>query len=417
MQMQLKQYKATIENGLIIFLGTACIFFITIKGWIESFNLLDITTFVYLIYLSIGLLCIINYKNFINYSSYLIRTNVKSIDFLIVISLMIFLILQGSVNIYALSFICLFVFISSIVSSQEFNKDYRYVLFSVLFVSIITVIGIFIGVLENFLFESKFFHANKFTNYPSPISIKYHFSGFQFSYNYSAYIIMSGLGITHLVLPYNSATTFLRFVFFVGLFLTQAKAAFLYIAIIVVMSIQNRVFIFFRTHLLVALLISYCILCHFTFAASGAEINSEHYFRDIKLSISDINVYSTLFLWLKEIFIVYISSNNLSEVSVSGFQSLSEGLEPHSMLLSSYLFGGIIFSILIFFKILKVVYEFYLTTSPTDKYFLSLVMVFFIESIVWDAYDSPIFWIVILFCPLYGQYKDKSNHYYSKKYK
>ena len=415
MQKQLKQYKTTIENGLVIFLGTACIFFITIKGWIESFNLLDVTTFVYLIYLLIGLLCIINYKNFKNYTSYLISANVKSIDFLIVISLMIFFILQGSVNIYALSFLCLFIFISSIVSSQEFNKHYGYLLFSVLFVSIIAVIGVFIGVLENFLFESKIFHNNKVTNYPNPISIKYHFSGFQFSYNYAAYIIMSGLGITHLVLPHNSATTFLRFIFFVGLFLTQAKAAFLYIAIIIVMSIQNRVFIFFRKHLLAALLLSYCMLCHFTFATSGAEINSEYYFRDIKLSISDINVYSTLFLWLKEIFIVYISSNNLSEVSVSGFQSLSEGLEPHSMLLSSYLFGGIIFSILIFFKILKVVYELFLTASAIDKYFLSLVMVFFIESIVWDAYDSPIFWIIMLFCPLYGLYKDKSSHYYSRK--
>ena len=409
MLIKLNQYRINIENKLLIFLGAACIFFISIKGWIESFNLIKISNFTYLIYLLFGLLCLINFKNIKNYGLYLISTNIRSIDFLLVLSLLLFFIIQGSINFYALTFLSLYLFVSSIATSKEFYRDYRYLLLSLFVAALITVFGIFIGVFENLFFETKIFHNNKVMDYPNPISIKYHFSGFQFSYNYSAYIIISGLGITHLILPRSPATNIFRYIFFVGLFLTQAKAALLYIAIMVVMSIQNKLFSSFRNYLLGILLLFYLILCHFTFATSNSEISSVYYFREIKFSILDINVYSTLFLWLKEVFVSYIISNSPSEVSISGFQLFSEGLEPHSILLSSYLFGGFLFSALILLKIFKVFYEFFMSTWHVDKYFLSLVMVFMAESFVWDAYDSPIFWIIILLCPLYKIYFDNAD--------
>ena len=400
------QYISEIRNKSVIVLGAACIFFITIKGWIESFNFLDISSFTFLIYLMAGLLCVINYKNLINYANLLIGKNIRSIDFLIILSLLLFFILQGSINFYALSFLSLYLFISSIASSKDFYRGYRYILLSLFLVSFITLLGVFIGVFENLFFETKIFHNNKVTDYPNPISIKFHFSGFQFSYNYAAYIIIAGLGIAHLLLPSSSSVKKLRFLFIVGLFLTQAKAAFLYIAILVVMSIKNKLFSFFRNYLLMLLILFYLILCHFTFALSNSEISSVYYFREVKFNILDIDVYATLFLWLKEIFIDYVSNNNLFEASIPGFQLISEGLEPHSFLLSSYLFGGLLFSVLIFYKILKLLYNFYALPSPVDQYFLSLVIVFFVESFVWDAYDSPIFWIIMLLCPLYKKYVD-----------
>ena len=39
-----------------------------------------------------------------------------------------------------------------------------------------------------------------------------------------------------------------------------------------------------------------------------------------------------------------------------------------------------------------------------DKYFLSLLIVFFIESFIWDPNNTPVFWIVVLFCPFYKAY-------------
>ncbi len=407
-------YISDIRNKSIIILGAACIFFITIKGWIESFNLLDISNFTYLIYLMVGLLWVINYKNLIIYANLLIGNNIRSIDFLIILSLLLFFILQGSINLYALSFLSLYLFVSSVASSKEFYRDYRYMLLSLFLVSFITLLGIFIGVFENLFFETKIFHNNKVTDYPNPISIKFHFSGFQFSYNYAAYIIIAGLGITHLLLPSSSSVKRLRYLFIVGLFLTQAKVAFLYISILAVMSIKNKLFSLFRNYLLMLLMLFYIILCHFTFAVSNSEISSAYYFREVKFNILDIDIYATLFLWLKEIFIDYIFNNSLFEVSIPGFQLISEGLEPHSILLSSYLFGGFLFSFLIFYKLLKILYKFYALPSPVNKYFLSLVIVFFVECLVWDSYDSPIFWIIMLLCPLYKTYADNADRDFLK---
>ena len=132
-------YISDIRNKSIIILGAACIFFITIKGWIESFNLLDISKFTYLIYLMVGLLWVINYKNLIIYTKLLIGNNIRSIDFLIILSLLLFFILQGSINLYALSFLSLYLFVSSVASSKEFYRDYRYMLLSLFLVSFITL--------------------------------------------------------------------------------------------------------------------------------------------------------------------------------------------------------------------------------------------------------------------------------------
>jgi hypothetical protein len=282
---------------------------------------------------------------------------------------------------------------------------------SIIITGVLTSIGVVIGVLEAIFLETNIFFKIK-SNYPGFLPFDKHFSGFQYTYNYTAYLIIAALGLIGLLKNNNNLHKIFVFLFLFTLLLTQSKVSYLYIALLMVFSFKVNFFKDCRYLLAIALSLGYLLLAHLTFKLHGSDLNLSYYLREEKFMLFDVKAYSTLFLWLKEEFFQYIFTFNLNEISMSGYQANTEGTEPHSLLLSSYLFGGTIFSFLILYRLLMNFVNFLHNSHTYNAFFISSVLTILIESIIWDAYDSPIFWLIILLCPFFNKFMEERSKLY-----
>ena len=398
--------KNNIKDYFIVITGTLLIFSVSIKGWINNINSDLNVSFISLIYLLFFILCIINLNNLVKFFKYLVKRNFRSLDFNILLSILLFFLIQQNINFYALSFVSIYFYINSIVfCTSNFYRDYRYIFLTIIIAGFLSSMGVVIGVLEAIFFETNYFYKIK-TDYPSFISFEKHFSGFQFTYNYTAYLIIASLGIIRFVEDNFFNQKFLKLFFVITLLLTQSKVGYLFIALLLAYSLKGKFLIIYRYFFVPSIIFGYVFLSHLTIKLSTSEFNLSYYIREEKFAFFDLYGYSTLFLWLKEKFFEYTFNNDLSKISLSGFQKIAEGTEPHSLLFSSYLFGGTIFSFLLLYRIIKNLRDFFIL-SYIDSFFTSLVLTFFVESIIWDSYDAPIFWLIILLCPFYKRFMEQ----------
>ena len=397
------------DNILVFFISTLFFLFGS-KGWIES-SLVNIRVWIYLFFF---LFFIMSYQNIFSYLTYAYKEKFRQVDFLIFFSLLIFFLIQKSISFEALSFIGLFL----LISSHAFEADRRPYTFNlifkgILYSSLVSLLGVYLGFFESLFFDSTLFHLYQGENYPNPVLafFKEAFgivlssnSGFQTSINYSAYILISCIGVVNLLNIQQSIKRVLKYLLFIGLVLTFAKVAYLFISIVITLHLIKGEGNIFKILSISFLAIAYLILTHITFINSEALIADYKYYRLLIGNYLGMDFYLSLFAWLKVQAIDYIHQNNIASISLAGFKGASGGIDPHSLFFYSALTGGYLFAVLVLIKVFVNMLSFASLDVKKDKYFLSLLIVFFIESFIWDPNNTPVFWIVVLFCPFYKAY-------------
>lgn len=397
------------DNILVFFISTL-LFLFGSKGWIES-NLVNIRVWIYLFFF---LFFIMSYQNIFSYLTYAYKEKFRQVDFLIFFSLLIFFLIQKSISFEALSFIGLFL----LISSHAFEADRRPYTFNlifkgILYSSLVSLLGVYLGFFEPLFFDSTLFHLYQGENYPNPVLafFKEAFgivlssnSGFQISINYSAYILISCIGVLNLLNIQQPIKRVLKYLLFIGLVLTFAKVAYLFISIVITLHLIKGEGNIFKILSISSLAIAYLFLTHITLINSEALITDYKYYRLLIGNYLGMDFYLSLFAWLKVQAIDYIYQNNIASISLAGFKGTSGGIDPHSLFFYSALTGGYLFAALVLIKVFVNMLRFASLDVKKDKYFLSLLIVFFIESFIWDPNNTPVFWIVVLFCPFYKAY-------------
>jgi hypothetical protein len=397
------------DNILVFFISTLFFLFAS-KGWIES-NLVNIRVWIYLFFF---LFFMMSYQNIFSYLTYAYKEKFRQVDFLIFFSLLVFFLIQESISFEALSFIGLFL----LISSHAFEADRRPYTFNlifkgILYSSLVSLLGVYLGFFESLFFDSTLFHLYQGDNYPNPVLafFKEAFgivlssnSGFQISINYSAYILISCIGIVNLLNIQQPIKRVLKYFLFIGLVLTFAKVAYLFILIVITLHLIKGEGNILKILSISSLAIAYLFLTHITFINSEALITDYKYYRLLIGNYLGVDFYLSLFAWLKVQAIDYIHQNNIASISLAGFKGASGGIDPHSLFFYSALTGGYLFAVLVLIKVFVNMLSFASLDVKKDKYFLSLLRVFFIESFVWDPNNTPVFWIVVLFCPFYKAY-------------
>ena len=397
------------DNILVFFISTLFFLFGS-KGWIES-SLVNIRVWIYLFFF---LFFIMSYQNIFSYLTYAYKEKFRQVDFLIFFLLLIFFLIQKSISFEALSFIGLFL----LISSHAFEADRRPYTFNlifkgILYSSLVSLLGVYLGFFESLFFDSTLFHLYQGENYPNPVLafFKEAFgivlssnSGFQISINYSAYILISCIGVLNLLNIQQPIKRVLKYLLFIGLVLTFAKVAYLFISIVITLHLIKGEGNIFKILSISFLAIAYLILTHITFINSEALIADYKYYRLLIGNYLGMDFYLSLFAWLKVQAIDYIYQNNIASISLAGFKGTSGGIDPHSLFFYSALTGGYLFAVLVLIKVFVNMLSFASLDVKKDKYFLSLLIVFFIESFIWDPNNTPVFWIVVLFCPFYKAY-------------
>ena len=397
------------DNILVFFISTL-LFLFGSKGWIEL-NLVNIRVWIYLFFF---LFFIMSYQNIFSYLTYAYKEKFRQVDFLIFFSLLVFFLIQESISFEALSFIGLFL----LISSHAFEADRRPYTFNlifkgILYSSLVSLLGVYLGFFESLFFDSTLFHLYQGENYPNPVLayFKEAFgivlssnSGFQISINYSAYILISCIGVLNLLNIQQPIKRVLKYLLFIGLVLTFAKVAYLFISIVITLHLIKGEGSIFKILSISSLAIAYLFLTHITLINSEALITDYKYYRLLIGNYLGMDFYLSLFAWLKVQAIDYIYQNNIASISLAGFKGTNGGIDPHSLFFYSALTGGYLFAVLVLIKVFVNMLSFASLDVKKDKYFLSLLIVFFVESFIWDPNNTPVFWIVVLFCPFYKAY-------------
>ena len=413
--------KAT--DYLLFVIGTVLLFFFSSTLWFETyfFNIKPIIYIIFFIFI------LLNTTNLFKYLLKVLRENFKNLDFFIIIAILLHFLIQRRINYYGISFIVLYVFINSLspYMRESSSRVYKLILNCIFFSGMMSLTGVYLGFLESLFLDTNAFHQFQPAGYPNPTSdflnkitgfnLSNHISGFQTSINYSAYIIISCLGILNFMQYKTSLKKILRVYLIIGLILTQAKIGLLFMMILIVMKITTNFQNTLKFLLIFAICICYLLLTHITVIDSNSVIVSSIYYREFVFSFLNMDFYLSLFSWLKVISLKYLLSSNIFFTDLNNFFELSEGFEPHSLFFSCSFFGGLFFALLIFIRLVEKLSKYFLSNLERDIYFSTLLCVFCIESILWDSYDAPIFWLIILLSPYYKNIiKKKSTTQYSQ---
>jgi len=407
--------KATDYSLFVI--GTVFLFFFSSTLWFETyfFNIKPIIYIIFFIFI------LLNRTNLFKYLVKVLRENFKNLDFFIIIAILLHFLIQRRINYYGISFLVLYVFINSLspYMRESSSRVYKLILNCIFFSGMMTLTGVYLGFLESLFLDTNAFHKYQPAGYPNPtsdflnkitgFSLSNHISGFQTSINYSAYIIISCLGILNFMQYKTSLKNILRVSLIIGLILTQAKVGLLFLMILVVMNMTTNFQNNLKFLLIFAICICYLFLTHITVIDSDSIIVSSKYYQEFIFSFLNTDFYLSLFSWLKVISLKYLLSSNIVFTDLNNFFKLSNGYEPHSLFFSCSFFGGLFFAFFVFIRLIKNLSKYFLTNLYREIYFLITLCVFFVESFVWDSYDAPIFWLIILLSPYFKNIINKNS--------
>ena len=264
-------------------------------------------------------------------------------------------------------------------------------------------IGVLIGLFEYLFLSSNLFYnmdANSgyAGNYPY-IDHRVNFSGFEFIYNFSAYIIIvaqSFLFLSTSVFMKNLRTV-LTVLFLLALLVTGAKIVVLFISLVVCnYFIKDKI----KKNLLNIILIAlYLLASHIVIAFHDSyELGSVHY-RELLFSIGDIDFVLGSYGYLKAAYFIELKNNFFLPVDLREFQqTLGSINDPHFLIYTLIYLGGfpLALSVLVFlgkgiYKNFRIIQERY-----PNYYFCGLISII-TETFVWDAINSLFFWVIILY--------------------
>ena len=265
----------------------------------------------------------------------------------------------------------------------------------VIFSGILVSLGILMGLIESiFLPTRHFYHVYDGYAY---LDQKLVYSGFSFNHNSSAYIII--IAQSFLFLSTSSFAkrlrNFLTLLFLTALLVSAAKIVFLFMALVAInYFVQHQI----RKNLLILGLITmYLLLAHTVIALSNSyEIGSIHY-QKILFSFRGFDLVLGIYGHLKEVYFLYLSGNFFFPMDIEGTR-FDLNSYPHSLIFSSIMLGGLPLFLTLFLFLVNGIYKnFKLIEERTSIYFFSGLIAIIVESIVWDAYDSLFFWIIITY--------------------
>jgi hypothetical protein len=398
-----------IIDYLFIFFGSLLLFLFSSLGWMEE-NFMNVKPAIYIIFFSF--ICL-NSLNIFKYLKGIYLINIKNLDFYILLSIILFFIIQKEINLYAISFLSLYIFISTLYShsieSRSFNLNI--VLYCIFISGLFSTLGIYAGFFESLLFQSSLLHEVQPINYPNPtstiiknltgFSLSNHISGFQISINYSAYSIISSLAVCNFLPLKGSLKKAINLLFVFALLLTQAKVGLIYIAILIVLKVSKNMAIQIKYSFIFLICLGYLLLTHITIIETNSIIISNKYYRELAFSFFNYDFYLSLFSWLKLVAFEYIKSSNFINADLNGYFQISGNMEPHSLFFSSILIGGLGFAFLLLARILLIIKNYFSHSNSQEDFFTSAMSVFVIESFLLDSYDLPVFWLIILLAKNY----------------
>ncbi|HIC77284.1 MAG TPA: hypothetical protein EYO89_05385 [Candidatus Dadabacteria bacterium] len=225
------------------------------------------------------------------------------------------------------------------------------------------------------------------------------FSGFEYIYNFSAYIIIvaqSFLFLSTSVFMKNLRTV-LTVLFLLALLVTGAKIVVLFISLVVCnYFIKDKI----KKNLLNIILIAlYLFASHIVIAFHDSyELGSVHY-RELLFSIGDIDFILGSYGYLKAAYFIELKNNFFLPVDLREFQqTLGPVSDPHFLIYTLIYLGGfpLALSVLVFlgkgiYKNFRIIQERY-----PNYYFCGLISII-TETFVWDSINSLFFWVIILY--------------------
>ena len=369
----------------------------SINGWFkETFeiNLGQLAGFLFLIALIKNIECIKVYiKN-------LIVKNFKSLEFWILLSTSIYISINNAVFIEGLSFLALFVFFNSIILYGKDNS-LRDILLGCFISTIISMGGIIFGFIETIFYQTNILSSVTPINYPNPIlgiinsllniNWMYQISGFHLSINYAAYTMIAGMFLANIFLKKNILNKIISSLILICLLLTNAKVAFLFLALFTINMINLKSKFYFS--IFIALL--YILFCHITIIHLDTEIIDSKYYSIKILNVHDYDIYLSLFAFLKIQSLVHLMDMNFIDQDFNTFYLFS-GHDPHSVFTSVLFFAGPIGLLSFTLFLYKLCGELKIDNHKS-AYLLNVIFIIFAtEAFVWDSFDSPIFWLLIL---------------------
>ena len=265
-------------------------------------------------------------------------------------------------------------------------------------------IGVLIGLFEYLFLSSNIFHhmtdaaGYSYDNYPY-IDQRIVFSGFEYNYNFSAYIIIVAQSFLFLSTSdfMKNLRTVLTVLFLLALLVLGAKIVVLFISLVVCnYFIKDKI----KKNLLNIILIAlYLFASHIVIAFHDSyELGSVHY-RELLFSIGDIDFVLGSYGYLKAAYFIELKNNFFLPVDLREFQqTLGPVSDPHFLIYTLIYLGGfpLALSVLVFlgkgiYKNFRIIQERY-----PNYYFCGLISII-TETFVWDAINSLFFWVIILY--------------------
>ena len=379
---------------------TLCLFLSSSFAWFENY-LLN-TRYLFLICLLLLTFKLkVHLLEFINYTI----SKKISVDLFLIFIYLLQILIKQQISFEYTSILLLYFFTKFIFFTFQKDKFMMEISRnSLIFFGLIYLVGIYLGIFEILLLNTDVFYQLRPASYPNYLTnflsknSSINFSSFSLSYNYAAYILIAFISLVHVInIPKKLLILFFSYV---GLFLTGSKIFYLFLSILLVLKVikNKKLKIFF----IVSLIFGYLLMSHFLISdVENVQTGSIYFYGKIYQN-SYIAIYESLFFNLKNIFINLFSSYNISEISLSVFTIESKGLEPHSLMISLFLIGGIqllLFGLFVIFStITKLFNEEYL--DQKKNFLLSIIFVFAVESLfLWDSYDSLLFWFILIIYP------------------
>ena len=368
------------------------------KGWIDA-NLFQANTLITLV-LALNLFFLRN--SFAEYFRDLRNANFLHIDSIIFISLFAHFVMSQSFNIFALSF--LIIYVLSRLIWINFNKleEQTKILNAIIFFGCILIVSVLCGLLEIATLKTNIFSSINTENYPNPIAKFFnHSKGIYYSYNATAYSLAFFYCSLSIIFNDSRYIVFLKRITLLTLFLTQAKFAYFFIIslfFIKVLDKSNKWQVFSA---LIIIVIAYISVSHLAFGFSNTVFEDEKYYYSVIYQIEDFSIYLSLFSELKYKSIEFLAYIDLLKPDLRDLYVFLGNSEPHNLFISAYFFGGIFFLCALSFLILKAlgraIYHIRKRQNSISIDFYLLFMLFVVESLVWDSYDSLIFLLVLTF--------------------
>jgi len=379
-----------------IFLWSCLIFLTASNSWFLNKLNFSIS---YLIYLNFILLFVLNIRSILEYFKYLLSQNIRVLDTYIFISILIYIfsaVNSENLNIDIFIFAAIYALLRSLSLSNSHSLSKDNILFGVIICALVSAFGIFFGIFEYFYMESSLFFESK--NTPSFIKLSpIYFSGFFESYNQAAYIFIAALGVLEFVDISKKQKFYFQIIFWVSLLLCGAKIVFLFFAVSLILKLFETRNALYVKSLIIFASIGYLFLAHIVFASTYEGVLYDQYYKELIFQIYDINVYFSLFSWLKIECLNYLINSLDQGFSMTDFNNFTDGYDPHFLLASLTFIGGIIFACLVYIRIFHSAYINLKYQIESQILFTSLIIVFIVETIIWDSHHSLIFWIVMTY--------------------